>query len=65
VPHRFRCTRGPGHLLFLFTPGGFERFLRETAEPASDFSLPPEGSGMPDPERLGPALERAQAELLA
>lgn len=64
VPHRAECIQGPGRLLYLFAPAGFENFVRETSDPADAFRLPPEGAGVPDMERLGPALARANAEIL-
>lgn len=64
IPHRFDCLEGPGRMLYLFTPGGFEHFVYETSDPADAFRIPPEGQGIPDPARLGPALARADAELL-
>lgn len=64
VPHRFDCVQGPGRMLYLFVPGGFEEFVRATSDPADAFGLPPEGAGVPDMERLVPALARANAEML-
>jgi len=41
VPHTYTVDRGPARLLFLFTPGGLEGFIRETGEPAAERVIPP------------------------
>lgn len=41
VPHTYAVDAGPARLLFLFTPAGFEGFIRETGEPAAEHVLPP------------------------
>lgn len=47
VPHRY--TVGPAgiRMLFVFTPGGFEGFVRETGEPALALG-PPDAFRVPD-----------------
>jgi hypothetical protein len=50
-------------LLYLFLPGGFEGFIRETSEPAVEPTLPPTGV-VPDPDRVVAALPRYGAEML-
>lgn len=41
VPHTYEVERGPARLLFLFAPAGFEGFIRESGEPATERTLPP------------------------
>lgn len=41
VPHGYLVERGPARMLFLFTPGGFEGFIRDSGTPASEPTLPP------------------------
>jgi quercetin dioxygenase-like cupin family protein len=63
VPHAF--TAGPDgvRLLYLFMPGGFEGFIRETSEPAARLEIPP-AEVVPEGERVGAALSRYDAEIL-
>ncbi len=63
VPHGFRAGPDGVRLLYLFLPGGFEGFIRETSEPAAELRIPP-ADVVPDPDRVGAALPRYDAELL-
>ncbi len=63
VPHRFDAGPEGVRLLYLFVPGGFEDFIRETAVPAPAATLPPPNV-VPDPGRVGAALPRYGAELV-
>lgn len=64
VPHGYVVGSDPVHMLHLFTPGGFEEFVRATAELAPNASAPPPGRGLPDPERLAAALAAYGGEIL-
>lgn len=64
VPHRYTIKKGPARMLFLFTPGGFEEFLRATSEPAGASRIPTEGEGMPDMDALPEIARRYGCELL-
>jgi len=67
VPHTYTVDSGPARLLFLFTPAGMEGFLRESSEPASSLSIPPQPEGPPDPammEQLGVLANKYGAEIL-
>lgn len=65
VPHRYTVKRGPARMIFLFTPGGFEDFIRATSEPAPERRMPKEGEGMmPDMDALPEIARRYGAELL-
>ncbi len=41
VPHTYTVDSGPARLLFLFSPAGFEGFVKEAGEPARSLSVPP------------------------
>jgi quercetin dioxygenase-like cupin family protein len=64
VPHRY--TAGPDgcRLLYLMTPGGFERLVRDTSEPAGERSLPPASDEEPDLEHLARVAAENGCELL-
>jgi hypothetical protein len=67
VPHRYWVDRGPARLLFLLSPGGFERFICETSEPAGALTLPPAVEEPPSEEAMVALVEaarRAGAEIL-
>jgi quercetin dioxygenase-like cupin family protein len=63
VPHRFRVDQGPARLLYVFTPGGFEGFVREAGVPALERTVPP-ADVQPDLETLPSIAARYGAELL-
>jgi mannose-6-phosphate isomerase-like protein (cupin superfamily) len=51
VPHGFRVSQaGPGRLIVIVSPGGFDQFVAAAGEPAADLRLP--GPVRPDPVRL-------------
>ena len=63
VPHGFRTALdAPARLLVLNTPAGFERFVMELSEPATDVSSPP--SAPPDLERLMTVAARYDIDIL-
>jgi uncharacterized RmlC-like cupin family protein len=42
IPHGFTVTSAePAHYLIVYSPAGFEEFIRETSEPAQGLKLPP------------------------
>jgi quercetin dioxygenase-like cupin family protein len=48
IPHGFTVSEaGPGRILVIVTPGGFDQFVAAAGEPASDLRLPE--PVMPDP----------------
>ena len=63
VPHGFQAGPDGIRLLYLFLPGGFEGFIRETSEPAAEATIPP-ADLVPDLERVAAALPRYGAEML-
>lgn len=64
VPHRYEVTSPSARMLMMFSPGGFEGFIRETGEPAADEMRPTAlGDGF-DVEAMLAAAERYGAEVL-
>ena len=42
TPHEFTITSPePARYLFMYTPGGFERYVRASSDPAAELCLPP------------------------
>jgi quercetin dioxygenase-like cupin family protein len=53
IPHGFTVTsRDPAHYLVVYSPAGFEGFIRESSQPAQALSLPPPPDGPPDAAML-------------
>jgi quercetin dioxygenase-like cupin family protein len=51
IPHAFRVSQaGPGRIVVIVAPGGFDQFVAEVGEPATDLQLP--DPVPPDPIRL-------------
>jgi quercetin dioxygenase-like cupin family protein len=51
IPHGFTVSAaGPGRILVVVTPGGFDQFVAAASDPASDLRLPDPTE--PDPARL-------------
>ena len=65
IPHRFTVGPDGCRMLFIFTPGGFEGFVRETSEPAGARTPPPPSAEEPDLERIARIAEEYGGELLA
>jgi mannose-6-phosphate isomerase-like protein (cupin superfamily) len=63
VPHRYTVVEGPARMLFSFTPGGFEGFVRDAGEPARARTTPPADVRL-DMEQLSALATRYGAELL-
>lgn len=63
VPHRYEAGPEGCRMLFIFTPGGFEGFVRATGTPALERELPP-SDVEPDFEAVMANLERFGAEIL-
>jgi mannose-6-phosphate isomerase-like protein (cupin superfamily) len=59
VPHAFAVDSGPGRLLFVLSPAGFEDLIREMGEPARELSIPPQ------PEEPGEPPDEAEMERMA
>ena len=51
IPHGFNVSKtGPGRIIVVVTPGGFDQFVAELGEPAHDLRLP--DPVPPDPARV-------------
>jgi quercetin dioxygenase-like cupin family protein len=65
IPHRYTVGEQGCRMLFIFTPGGFERLIREMSEPAAERALPPPPDDDSfDSERIQKVAEANGAELL-
>jgi mannose-6-phosphate isomerase-like protein (cupin superfamily) len=62
TPHRWAAGPEGARLLFLFTPGGFERLIAATGLPARALTVPP--PELPVDPRVESALRRHGTELL-
>lgn len=63
VPHGFRVTgNAPARLLLLTTPSGFDQFIVEMSEPATDQSHPP--TTPPDLEKMMAVARKYHLEVL-
>ena len=52
IPHGFQVGAKPVHYLILYTPAGFEGFIRDTSRPARKLTLPPAPDAPPTPEQI-------------
>jgi hypothetical protein len=64
IPHGFRVDgEAPARILLLTTPGGgFENFILEMSDPASDVNLPP--AGPPDMQKLMALAAKYKIDIL-
>lgn len=63
IPHRYQVGPTGSRMLFIFTPGGFESFIRSTGEPARTRDLPPPDVE-PDMDAVMANLDAHGAEIL-
>lgn len=53
IPHKFVVTSAePARYLIVYSPAGFEGFIRDTSQPAQRLNLPPAPSAPPDASSL-------------
>jgi len=53
IPHGFQVgPNRPVHYLILYTPAGFEGFIRDTSTPAGGLTLPPPPDAPPTPSQM-------------
>jgi mannose-6-phosphate isomerase-like protein (cupin superfamily) len=64
VPHRYTVGPEGCRMLFICTPGGFERLVIDMSEPAGALTLPPPAAGEPDWDRVGRVAVENGCELL-
>lgn len=65
VPHKYKLGPEGCRMLFICSPGGFEKLVREMSEPAKSRTLPPPSEGKPDWERIAAVAQANGCELLA
>lgn len=65
IPHRYTVGDDGCRMLFICTPGGFERLVRQMSEPAGSRTLPPPSGEEPDMQRVAAVAEANGCELLA
>jgi quercetin dioxygenase-like cupin family protein len=65
VPQTERITSAePARVLDINSPAGFDRFVAEAGEPATDLTLPPPPEEKPDFERLAAIAAAHEIEIL-
>jgi hypothetical protein len=65
VPHRYKVGPDGCRMLFICTPGGFEKLVRDMSEPAGSLTLPPASDEEPDWELVAKVAADNGCELLA
>jgi quercetin dioxygenase-like cupin family protein len=64
VPHRYDVGPDGCRMLFICTPGGFERLVREMSRPAESLTLPPPSDEEPDWDHVARVAKENGCELL-
>ena len=64
IPHRYTVGDAGCRMLYIMTPGGFERLVREMSVPARERTLPPAPDEEPDWEHVAAVAEANGCELL-
>ena len=65
IPHRYAIGPDGCRMLFICTPGGFEKLVREMSVPAESRTLPPPSEEEPDWEHVAALAKANGCELLA
>jgi mannose-6-phosphate isomerase-like protein (cupin superfamily) len=65
IPHRYSVGPDGCRMLFICTPGGFEKLVRGMSVPAESRTLPPPSDEEPDWEHVAAVAEANGCELLA
>jgi quercetin dioxygenase-like cupin family protein len=65
VPHRYDVGPEGCRMLFICTPGGFERLVHDMSRPAESLTLPPALDEEPDWEHVARVAKENGCELLA
>ena len=65
VTHRYTVGPDGCRMLFVCTPGGFEKLVREMSEPAPSLTLPPPSDEDPDWQHVAKVAAANGCELLA
>ncbi len=64
IPHSFSAGDAGCRVLFILTPGGFEKLIMATSEPAQARTVPPRSDEMPDFARLQEIVAQFGGEIL-
>ena len=64
IPHRYTVGDAGCRMLFIMTPGGFERLVREMSVPAQTRTLPPASEEEPDWEHVAAVARANGCELV-
>jgi quercetin dioxygenase-like cupin family protein len=64
IPHRYSIGPDGCRMLFICTPGGFEKLVREMSVPAESRTLPPPSDEEPDWEHVAAVAKAHGCELL-
>jgi quercetin dioxygenase-like cupin family protein len=64
IPHKYTVGDHGCRMLFICTPAGFEKLVREMSEPADRRTLPPPSDDEPDMERIAAIAAANGCELL-
>lgn len=64
IPHRYTVGEQGCRMLFVMTPGGFEKLVREMSVPAQSRTLPPPSDEEPDWEHVAAVAKANGCELL-
>ena len=64
VPHRYTVGPDGCRMLFVCTPGGFEKLVREMSEPGGSLTVPPPPDEEPDWDRVARVATENGCELL-
>jgi mannose-6-phosphate isomerase-like protein (cupin superfamily) len=65
IPHRYTVGPSGCRMLYIMTPGGFEKLVREMSVPAQGRTLPPPSDEEPDWEHVAAVAKANGCELLA
>lgn len=65
VPHRYTVGPNGCRMLFIVTPGGFEKLVRDMSRPAESLTLPPPLAEEPDWEHVARVAAENDCQLLA
>ena len=63
IPHRYTVGPDGCRMLFICTPGGFEKLVTEMSRPAEALTLPPASTEEPDWEHVGAVAAANGCEL--
>ncbi len=64
IPHSFHAGDGGCRVLFILTPGGFEKLIMATSEPAPTRTVAPPSDEMPDIAQLQKIVAQFGGEIL-